>query len=143
MPLTYENPVIDIDWPDPGVFYDRRTNKYYSYATNGAGKNLQVSESPDMMSWHVQPDDALPGPPWPYWTGKPGFFWAPDVVEAPGGRPGYLMYLACHDNSTDKMAIGVAYSKESPLGPFYFVSNGPICSYVRDSSIQDSLLQPP
>jgi hypothetical protein len=33
---TYENPVINRDCPDPGVYYDNSTNRYFT-ATTGTG----------------------------------------------------------------------------------------------------------
>ncbi len=126
---SYANPVVDTDFPDPGVFYDAPSSTWYAYGTNGNGKNIQVATSKDFCSWQLHDHDALP-PPYPQWTGKPGFFWAPEVVTAPGNRGGYLMYVSCADSKTDKQAIGVAYSEKSPMGPFHFVSNGPIVSRV-------------
>ena len=125
----YQNPVVDTDFPDPGVFYDRDHSTWYAYGTNSNGKNIQVASSQDFCSWRSHKEDALPGPH-PPWTGVPGFNWAPEVVKAPGGRPGYLMYVSVKDRSTDKMSIGVAYSQQSPVGPFHFVSQGPLVSRV-------------
>lgn len=38
------------------------------------------------------------------------------------------MYVSCKDRATDKQAIGVAYTEGGPLGPYRFISNGPIVS---------------
>lgn len=125
--LGWVNPVIGHDSADPGVFYDKVSHKYYCFTTNSNGKNIQCSYSDDMMSWTHHDQDCLPGP-FPPWTGQPGFFWAPEVIEAPQNRPGYLMYTSCQDKSTGKQCIGVAYTQGGPLGPYKFISHGPIVS---------------
>lgn len=125
--LGYQNPVVGCDFPDPGLFYDDVSRRWIAYATNGNGKNIQAWWSEDFCCWHEHKEDVLPGP-FPPWTGKPGFFWAPEVIRAPNGRPGYLLYTSANDSSTDKQCIGVAYSPQGPLGPFHFVSQGPIVS---------------
>lgn len=125
--LGWINPVINHDFADPGVFYDPVSNKWYAYGTNSNGKNIQCSYTTDFCSWTHHDQDVLPGP-FPPWTGQPGFFWAPEVIPAPQGRPGYLMYTSCQDKSTGKQCIGVAYTQGGPLGPFSFISYGPIVS---------------
>lgn len=125
--LGWVNPVIGHDFADPGVFFDRQSNKWFAYATNSNGKNIQCSYTSDFCSWTHHDQDVLPGP-FPPWTGQPGFMWAPEVIEAPQGRPGYLMYVSCQDRSTGKQCIGVAYSQGGPLGPYNFISYGPIVS---------------
>lgn len=125
--LGWINPVINHDFADPGVFYDKASNKWYAYGTNSNGKNIQCSYTSDFCSWTHHDQDMLPGP-FPPWTGQPGFFWAPEVIPAPQGRPGYLMYTSCQDKSTGKQCIGVAYTQGGPLGPFSFISYGPIVS---------------
>lgn len=125
--LGWVNPVIGHDFADPGVFYDGASQTWYAYGTNSNGKNIQCSSTKDFCSWEHHPHDALPGP-FPPWTGQPGFFWAPEVIAAPQGRGGYLMYTSCQDKSTGKQCIGVAYSQQGPTGPFSFISYGPIVS---------------
>lgn len=124
-----------MDFPDPGVFWDEDSRKYYAYSTNGNGKNVQCGFSEDFCTWHISEQDAIPGP-YPQWTGKDGFkCWAPEVRKAPEGRPGYLMYFSTHDFNTGVMSIATAYSESSPLGPFGFVGVGPIVSQVRHKEI--------
>lgn len=38
------------------------------------------------------------------------------------------MYVSCQDRSTGKQCIGVAYTEGGPLGPYRFISFGPIVS---------------
>src|SRR3712207_612543 len=53
----YQNPVYTEDFPDPAVL--RVGNRYYAYATQGGGSNIQVLTSPDLTHWTAGPD-ALP-----------------------------------------------------------------------------------
>lgn len=50
------------------------------------------------------------------------------MIRAPQGRPGHLMYVSCQDKSTQRQCIGVAYTEGGPLGPYKFISYGPIVS---------------
>ncbi|PWN47274.1 Arabinanase/levansucrase/invertase [Violaceomyces palustris] len=126
--LGYVNPVVDHDFPDPGVFYHAPNRTWYAYSTNSNGKNVQCSHSTDFCSWSHSPHDCLPGP-LPAWiSSSPGFVWAPEVITAPQNRGGYLMYVSVQDVTTGKQCIGVAYSQASPLGPFYFLDNRPMIS---------------
>lgn len=127
MAPTYANPVVDTDFPDPGIFHNEATGTWYAYSTNSNGKNVQCASSTDFARWTLSPHDALPNPH-PGWTGKPGFVWAPEVVRAPSGRPGFLLYVTTHDRNTGRQSIAVGYSQHSPLGAFRIVSPGPIVS---------------
>ncbi len=116
------------DFADPGVFYDRASQTWYAYATNGNGKNIQCSYTKDFCSWSHHDQDVLPGPLPPYQSGAPGFLWAPEVIEAPQGRGGYLMYVSCQDAHFKKQCIGVAYSESGPMGPFRWITDRPLVS---------------
>ncbi|KAK0522915.1 hypothetical protein OC834_005487 [Tilletia horrida] len=126
--LGWVNPVVGHDFPDPGVRYDPVSKAWYAFATNGNGKNVQCSYTYDFCTWHHHDQDVLPGPLPPWTSGRPGFIWAPEIIQAPQNRGGWLMYVTVQDGKTDKQAIGVAYTSAGPLGPYHFVSNGPIVS---------------
>ncbi|PWY99136.1 Arabinanase/levansucrase/invertase [Testicularia cyperi] len=126
--LGYVNPVIGHDFADPGVFYDRRSNTWFAFATNGNGKNIQCSWTHDFCSWSHHEHDCLPGPLPPYQSGAGGFLWAPEVIEAPQERGGYLMYVSCQDAHYKKQCIGVAYSDHDPKGPYRWITNQPLIS---------------
>lgn len=102
--------VIDQDFPDPDVL--TTADGYIAYATNSPGLNVQWATSPDLASWKVSTDDALPT--LPSWAST-GRTWAPDVSEAPGG--GYLMYFTAEHTATGRQCIGVATSATA-TGPF-------------------------
>ncbi|SJX64947.1 related to Endo-1,4-beta-xylanase [Sporisorium reilianum f. sp. reilianum] len=126
--LGYVNPVTGHDFADPGVFYDRASQTWYAYATNGNGKNIQCSSTTDFCSWTHHEHDCLPGPLPPYQSGTPGFLWAPEVISAPQNRGGYLMYVSCQDAIHQKQCIGVAYSERDPKGPYRWITDRPLIS---------------
>ncbi|KAJ1572434.1 hypothetical protein NDA11_001541 [Ustilago hordei] len=126
--LGYSNPVIGHDFADPGVFFDRQTQTWYAFGTNGNGKNIQCSYTKDFCSWTQHEQDCLPGPFPPYQSGAPGFLWAPELIEAPQNRGGYLMYVSCQDSIYKKQCIGVAYSDHDPKGPYRWITDRPLIS---------------
>src|SRR4051812_18096363 len=78
---TYQNPVIDADFPDPAVIR-AADGFYYGYATqsqrNGKWLNIQAARSADLVHWQ-QLGDALPVKP--RWASTTQDFWAPHVVR--------------------------------------------------------------
>src|SRR5215212_7386071 len=56
-PGSFVNPVFNQDFPDPFVLSVNGT--YYAYATNGVGRNIQTTQSNDLVHWQRGPD-ALP-----------------------------------------------------------------------------------
>ena len=116
--VTYINPVLDADFPDPSVIR-APDGYYYAYATqtlrDGAWINIQVARSADLVHWqHL--GDALPEKPG--WARETQDFWAPYVLRD-GDR--YLMYYsathdACHDPERGH-CLAIATS-DSPAGPF-------------------------
>ena len=48
-PGQFINPVLDRDFPDPGVLVVDGT--YYAYATEGGGRHIQVASSTDLVRW--------------------------------------------------------------------------------------------
>lgn len=115
---TYQNPVLDEDFPDPAVIR-AKDGYYYAYATqtlrDGQWINVQVARSLDLVHWqHL--GDALPEKPG--WAHETQDVWAPFVI-ADGER--YLMYYsATHDACNDPHrghCLAVATS-DCPAGPF-------------------------
>ena len=104
----YQNPVYDEDFPDPAVL--RVGNRYYAYATQGSGSNIQVLTSPDLTHWTAGPD-ALPQ--LGSWASG-GKTWAPEVL-AVGGK--YVLFYTEQDQKSGKQCIGRAESA-APGGPF-------------------------
>jgi GH43 family beta-xylosidase len=105
----YENPVVDVDCPDPGVIRDG--SRYVMACTSGGAANafpIRVSE--DLVSWtaagHVFPSAQKP-------TWATGDFWAPEI-HAVGG--GFVAYFSAR-HTDGKLAVGAATSP-SATGPF-------------------------
>ncbi len=127
--VSYSNPVIPSDFPDPFVL--RVNDTYYVYATNSGGANIQIAVSKDLANWESL-SDAMPQlPGWV--TG--GFTWAPEVAIVPGG---YALYYTARHAESSRQCIGVAFSKE-PTGPFFDDSSQPmICQLSEGGSIDAS-----
>jgi GH43 family beta-xylosidase len=126
----FANPVIDRDFPDPGVVTVNGT--YYALATNGNGSNVQAARSTDLAHWTPLPD-ALPAlPAWAF----AGRTWAPDVAVTSTGRYN-LYYTAWSRNG--RQAIGVATSA-SPAGPFTPAGTAPLVTqYDKGGAIDPSV----
>jgi arabinan endo-1,5-alpha-L-arabinosidase len=100
----YENPVIPMDCPDPGVLRDG-TEYILSCTSGDAADAFPIFTSPDLVTWTQQ------GHIFPTWAASD--FWAPEIHKV---GTGYVAYFSARD--TDGMlSIGVA-SASSPLGPF-------------------------
>jgi arabinan endo-1,5-alpha-L-arabinosidase len=114
--MTYHNPVLDADFPDPSVL--RAPDGYnYAYATQtkraGQILNFQVARSLDLVTWEYL-GEALPTKP--SWAATTQRFWAPDVSRHPDGR--YLMYYSAQpDGPEPGLCLGVAVA-DRPEGPF-------------------------
>ena len=118
---TYQNPVLDEDFPDPTIIR-AADGWYYAYGTqtkrNNLIVNIQAARSRDLASWEwlgeVLPDK-------PVWASITQRIWAPHV-SAYDGRY-YLYYSAQPDGPTDEagklpgLALAVA-TAEAPAGPF-------------------------
>ena len=114
---TYENPVLDADFPDPTVIR-AADGVYYGYATqtqrDGKWINIQLARSADLVHWDYL-GDALPRKP--NWASTTQDFWAPHVTRD-GSR--YIMYYSGKPDTSDErhgLCLGVA-TANSPLGPF-------------------------
>jgi arabinan endo-1,5-alpha-L-arabinosidase len=116
---TYQNPVLDSDFPDPAVLR-AADGWFYAYATQGRhdGRmlNIQVARSRDLVSWE-RLGDALPTKP--VWASRTQDFWAPHVTED-GGRY-FLYYSAKPDAALTDTSRGLCLAvatAERPEGPF-------------------------
>jgi arabinan endo-1,5-alpha-L-arabinosidase len=116
---TYQNPVLDTDFPDPAVLR-APDGFYYAYATQGPhdGRtvNIQTARSRDLVHWdHV--GDALPLKP--SWASRTQDFWAPHVHHADGRY--YLYYSAKPDAALTDTSRGLCLAvatADRPEGPF-------------------------
>lgn len=107
---TFTNPVLRRNFPDPFVLEEKGV--YYAYATNGAGKNIQLAKSNDLVTWEIL-GDALPGlPTWARLGGS--LVWAPEVIKI-GDK--YVMYYTARDKASNKQCVGAA-TADTPDGKF-------------------------
>jgi beta-xylosidase len=127
-------PVFKTNFPDPHVV--RHGDEYIAYATN-AGINLPMAVSPDLVNWSVVTDPANPKkrldgmPVLAPWV-KPGFTWAPEVIEV-GGK--WLLYYTANHRKKDVQCIGLAVA-ENPKGPFRDASAEPfVCQFDLGGTI--------
>lgn len=125
---SYQNPVIQTDFPDPDII--QAGGKYYAYATNANSKNIQIASSSDLVNWQML-SDALPTlGSWA--TAGNGNTWAPSVIQV-GGQ--YVMYYTARDTQSNKQCVGVATSS-GPEGPFQDSgSNALVCQTDQGGTI--------
>ncbi len=116
---TYQNPVLDSDFPDPAVLR-ASDGFYYVYATQGQhdGRmlNIQAARSRDLVTWE-RLGDALPVKPG--WASRTQDFWAPHVSEHNGRY--YLYYSAKPDAALTDTSRGLCLAVATatrPEGPF-------------------------
>lgn len=115
---TFKNPVISSDFADPSILHVG--NLYYAYATNAAGKNIQVARSSDLVHWDLL-SDAMPAlPSWAQLGGS--YVWAPD--EAQIGNT-FVMYYTARDMQSNRQCVGVATSSK-PEGKFFDNNDKPL-----------------
>jgi GH43 family beta-xylosidase len=127
----FANPVINNNFPDPGVVY--ANGSYYAFATNGNGSNVQAARSTDLAHWTTL-YDALPT--LPSWANA-GRTWAPDVAVTAAGR--YNLYYTAWSRSNGRQAIGVATSS-NPAGPFTPSGTAPlVAQYDMGGAIDPSV----
>jgi arabinan endo-1,5-alpha-L-arabinosidase len=121
---TFVNPVLDADFPDPAVL-KADDGFFYAYATQGAGQNIQIARSRDLVGWTKLPD-ALPAKP--AWASKTQDFWAPHVHGADGRY--FLYYSAKPDAALTDQSRGLCLAVATatrPEGPFTDIGRPLLC----------------
>ena len=131
-PRTYQNPVLDQDFPDPFVL--REGSTYFAFATNAGKSNIQSATSSDLAHWSVQ-GDALPE--LPAWAeANASLTWAPSVL--PRGASTFVLYYTARDISSGYQCISRATST-APGGPYEDSSAAPlVCQTSLCGSIDPS-----
>ncbi len=104
------------DFPDPFVL--RSHGRYYAYATETGGLDVQVMTSPDLRSWSHLGNALAALPRW----AEPGHTWSPAVLERPHG---YVLYYATRLRAEHRQALSVAVA-DRPEGPFTDTSTAPL-----------------
>ncbi|GJG85697.1 arabinan endo-1,5-alpha-L-arabinosidase [Gemmatimonadetes bacterium T265] len=122
----YVNPVLNADFPDPGVV-KASDGSYYAYATQTTGIHIQLSHSTDLVTWST-PGEALPVRP--TWASQSQNFWAPDVALRENNT--YVMYFSAEvdpdkrPSPGDDFCVGMA-TATNPGGPFTDVGHPVVC----------------
>ncbi|OUJ73381.1 glycoside hydrolase family 43 protein [Hymenobacter crusticola] len=111
---SYQNPVLNEDFPDPTLLR-AADGFYYAYGTQtkyrGTIINLQIARSTDLVHWELL-GEGLPEKP--RWASATQRIWAPDVREHDGR---YYLYYSAQPDSNEGLCLAVAIA-DSPAGPF-------------------------
>lgn len=119
--VTFTNPVINADFPDP--FISLFDGVYYAYATGTGGKLIQVSSSSDLVHWALPAEALYRVPRW-----MSGDTWAPEVYQTSAG---YVLYYSGRypavkrSNGEGALCISAAVSAK-PGGTFTDKSTQPL-----------------
>jgi xylan 1,4-beta-xylosidase len=112
--LTYRNPVLAADYPDPSVV--RIGREYWATATSSAhAPGFPLVRSTDLVHWQAA-GSIFPGPP--AWASDS--LWAPEIVTGPAG--GTLVYYTAR-RTGGPLCVAVA-SAPAPAGPY--TDHGPL-----------------
>jgi hypothetical protein len=99
--------VLGVDFPDPTIVWGG--DAWYAFATNRDGRNVQVSASPDLLTW-LPPTDAAPQRPG--WA-VPDATWAPAVAKV-GDK--WVLYVSM--GSADGSQCIDRLTSAEPAGPY-------------------------
>lgn len=125
---TFQNPVFRHNFPDPFVL--QVGNRFYAYATNGAGRNVQAAVSDDLLNWTLLPD-AMPALAAWVRLSNPDV-WAPEVIEIDGR---FFLYYTARERESRRQCIGVAVA-DQPQGRFVDSHDRPlVCQVEQGGSI--------
>ncbi|MBW3630305.1 MAG: family 43 glycosylhydrolase, partial [Gemmatimonadetes bacterium] len=106
--LSYRNPVLGPDAPDPHVAF--LEGKYWIYPTSEGGQRFHAYSSTDLVNW-VDEGVVLDLGPGVIWTDRHG--WAPAIAFRNGNYYFYYSANGPHPDSKIGVAVGT-----SPRGPF-------------------------
>ncbi|MBC8098266.1 MAG: family 43 glycosylhydrolase [Armatimonadetes bacterium] len=128
---TFQNPVIEANFPDPFILKVEAT--YYAYSTNANSRNVPVATSTDLITWDLG-RDALPALPKWVDISNPNV-WAPEVIQV---DEQYLLFYTARDKASDRQCVGLAIS-DKPEGPFRDTRDAPfVCQSDEGGSIDAS-----
>lgn len=127
---TFDNPVIDMNFPDP--FMLKVEDTYYAYSTNSSSRNVPVATSTDLVNWKIGRDVMPALAKWVNFSGPD--VWAPEVLQVDDQ---FLLYYTARDKASGRQCIGVAVS-EAPGGPFRDSSDQALICQVREGGSIDA-----
>lgn len=128
---TFQNPVINLNFPDP--FFLKEGDTWYAYSTNSNSRHVPTATSTDLVHWTIG-RDALPA--LPRWVDiSNANVWAPEVIRVDDQ---YLLFYTARDKASNRQCIGLAIS-DAPQGPFRDLNDAPfICQADEGGSIDAS-----
>lgn len=118
---VYVNPVVNADYPDPGVFWDPKTSLWWAAATgcaSASGNCFAQRVSTDLARWSEPVGYIFPT--MPSWSDG-STAWAPEIHITNAGT--YNAYFATR-NKQGTLVVGVAVAKQA-AGPFEDVLGAP------------------
>jgi xylan 1,4-beta-xylosidase len=119
--VTYQNPVIPGDYPDPSVI--RVGRDYYATATTSEWAPLfPILHSRDLVNWKMEGAVFHQRPDWAV-----GNFWAPEISHF--GKTYYVYYVARKRGGPLSIAVATASKPEGPYtdhGPMIGQADGSI-----------------
>lgn len=120
--LTYTNPVISGNCPDPGVLNQAPT--YYVVCTTHTLPAFPIRKSTDLVNWTDTGKYVFTDKNKPKWAND--HFWAPEIHKV--GRK-YIAYYTARNNSTNRLCIGAA-TATSAEGPYRDLGRPFMCDTV-------------
>ncbi|KAF7343670.1 Arabinanase/levansucrase/invertase superfamily protein [Mycena sanguinolenta] len=111
---TVAGPVINTDFPDPGLILPNGQPPWYAYSTSSVHGKVPYAISEDFVEWTPVQGDALPNPGSWVDSSNSGI-WAPDVRQITSNS--YVMYYTAFSAADGNHCIGAATSS-TPAGPF-------------------------
>jgi hypothetical protein len=117
---TYNNPVVDVDSPDPGVL--GTSDGGFVAVTSSGGEIVTdvfpIRVSANLAHWTIK-SFLFPGKSHPRWASPP--FYAPEIhgpiVESVQGKSCYWAVYDAMENASGAMVVGAAWAYH-PTGPF-------------------------
>ncbi|KAK4223993.1 family 43 putative glycoside hydrolase [Podospora fimiseda] len=137
-----EQALGNLDFPDPSITYDPRTQKWYSFATQSASIHVQAASSPFFFpsTWSLLPKvDLLPVPG--KWVNSVNpLIWAPDVHYINSSSTGqkWIMYYSGLLSGSEYHCVGAAVSYTGILGPYEAGDEPYICPVEQGGAIDAS-----
>jgi len=140
--LSFTNPVVSDNSPDPGVVF---TGEEFVAVTTGGDNNgvFPVHATSDLAVWRKLgyvffasgSSSGLPA-----WTdGDAGFFWAPEIHKLPGGTYALIYCARARGAVHSQHSIGVA-TAPTAHGPWTSPLDGPLLSHPGPVGVIDPTL---
>ncbi|KAJ7624354.1 Arabinanase/levansucrase/invertase [Roridomyces roridus] len=134
---TVRGPVLNTDFPDPGLLLPNGQTPWYAYSTSSSHGSVPYATSNDFGTWTLG-GDALPNPGSWVSSSNRGI-WAPDVRQIGSS---YVMYYTAFSAANNNHCIGAATSS-TPQGPFTPQAQPIVCNAGAGGVIDASGFEAP